>query len=275
MSNGDDLPLVNGRAWEQVGVETVRTNRSFAVVDQNDPTTRGFFKYVNAANPAWSSLYSLAMERVAHTLGQALAIPIPETYLETVDGHVGVITLKVPGTVWEHVSDDTLRRATFADAAMWPTYAAFDVFLGNTDRHSENIHVEWNPPLRRIPGDDEQCALWMLDYGAAGLWPVHKFDEAWDHSRLEQVPADADIADVHALRNNMPVAFRRRLVHRGSEEREQVLANFQGITEDRIEAAVNEIPRQYMTAAAAELTKQFLSGRLTRLGTLLDTVFPV
>jgi hypothetical protein len=35
------------------------------------------------------------------------------------------------------------------------------------------------------------------------------------------------------------------------------------------------VPTEYMSAAAAELTRRFLCGRLERLGTLLDIVFPL
>lgn len=183
----------------------------------------------------------------------------------------------VPGNSWESLSDDTIRAIAFADREAWGTYMTFDVLMANHDRHSENLYVEWNPPLRRRPIEGEQAALWLIDHGWSGLWPVFKFGEHLSYRDLEQISPDADVRPdyAQAIRNTSPPQYRLRFPLLDSEERAQAIANVRRITDDAIEEAIAEVPDLYMSARAKQITGDLLRGRLARIDTLVDTVFPM
>jgi hypothetical protein len=127
----------SGRNWERIiGREDAGVNRGYWVRDRDEPDSRAYFKYVNQAQPDRSSLYSLAMERVAYRLGDSIGVPISETYLEELDGELGVLSLRVSGDAWGTIDDEVIRSLTFGDRDRWPVYMAFDVFFGNLDRRS-------------------------------------------------------------------------------------------------------------------------------------------
>jgi hypothetical protein len=271
--------LTSGRRWERIGKEVempTDTNHGFYLRDEDDPEIRAYFKYVNPLRPEHSSAYSFGIERAAVVLAQEIGLPAPDVHLEEVDGHQGLVSLLVPGNAWEHLSDDTIRALTFADRDEWTSYMVFDVLVANHDRHPRNVLVQWNPPLRRLAIEGEQAALWLIDYGWAGLWPVFKFGPNLGAADLEDIPEDADLrADlVPYLRNNLPPKIRTSFAPRGTEEREQALAKVRRITNDAIQEAVMEIPDTYFSARAADLTSSFLAARLARIDTLINTVFP-
>lgn len=275
MSN---LPLESGRQWAQIQqVAPDATNRGYWVQDPADPRVRAYFKYLNPMKPLVSGMYSLGVERVAYSLAEDIAIPVPETYLEELQGEHGVVVLRAPGSLWYTVEGDLVDRSlTFADRDMWTLYMAFDVLLGNFDRHSRNIFVEWDPPTRRKPVEGEQCVLHLIDFGWAGLWPPYKFGANLRAADLEQLDPRADVLDeyVTAMRNNMPPGYRTQFAFRGTEERTEVVEILSGISDDAIESAVQEVPDVYMTPAARDLTVELLCGRRDRLDSLLDVVFP-
>jgi hypothetical protein len=151
------------------------TNKGYHVWDTNDHNVRGYFKYPDPAKPDNSSLYSLGIERVACVLAQSIDLPTSDVYLEQVGGETGIVATKVPGNMWSAIDEEQFDHVVFADRDKWTSYLAFDVLMANHDRHGGNIFVEWNSPLRRRPVDGEQCALWLIDYGWSGLWPVYKF----------------------------------------------------------------------------------------------------
>lgn len=275
---GTSIPLSSGRRWEPISTVGVPggTNNGFWVIDHDDPTIRARFKYLNPTKPNQSSLYSFGIERVASVLALDLGLPIPEVYLDEVEGKPGLISIRVPGNPWDTLDDETFRNVILADRNEWTTYMAFDVLVANHDRHGGNIFVEWNPPLRRRPVDGDQIALWLIDFGWSGLWPVYKFGGGLGHRDLEAVSANADLRTdyMHGIRIASPPDYRRRCALKNSDEREQALAIVRRITDDAIDKAVAEVPETYMTARAADLTRAFLRGRLARVDTLMEQVFP-
>jgi hypothetical protein len=224
----------------------------------------------------FSSLYSLAIERVACVLASKIELPVCEDYLEEVNGELGVVSLKVPGNPWGALDDDTIDNVVFVDRERWTLYMSFDVLMANVDRHPDNIFVEWDPPSRREVVRGEQCALWLIDFGWSGLWPVYKFGSGLGPSNLHEIDPAADLTDAfcNSLRNAMPVPYRRRFALRGSDERKEALEIIRQISEDDIDAAVQEVPEAYMTTQAANLTSEFLKQRLARIDSLVDQVFP-
>jgi hypothetical protein len=250
----------------------VGVNAGFAVWNADDHAERGYFKYPSANE--FSSSYSIGMERVGYTIASALGFPVKPTYLEEVDGQAGALTLWIPGVPWSLARDEVRAGCRIADQSRWPTYVALDVLLGVIDRKGSNIHIEWNPPDVEKQHDEEKvCTTWLLDYGFSGLWPPGKFDERLTAADLENLNPDADIADasIEMFRKVLPVMFRQAW---HDADRAQVLDELRGISEDHLEAAVREIPSEFITAKAADLTVRFFAGRLGRLDKLLDGVFP-
>ena len=271
--------MSSGRTWDVI--ETAprpnETNHGTWIKAQDDGSVRAWFKWVNSLKQQTSSLYSFGIERVATMLAMSVGIPVPDVHLEEACGHDGLVSIAVPGNAWYHLDDETFDNVIFVDRDMWTTYMAFDIFVANSDRHYRNIFVEWNPPLRRKPVDGEQCGLWMLDYGFSGLWPVQKFDELAIAANLENLDPDADLTQkvTNSSRNVTPFQYRRAFALRGSEEREAAVRTICQITDADIDDAVAEVPALYMTDGAKTLTAAFLQSRLARLGTLVDTAFPM
>jgi hypothetical protein len=273
------IPLTSGRPWERIANADVptATNKGYQVWDADDHDVRGYFKYPDLSKPNKSSLYSLGIERVAFVLAQKLDLPVAEIYLEDVGGETGIVSTKVPGNLWSAIDEDQFNHVTLADSDRYTLYLAFDVLVANHDRHDGNIFVEWNAPLRRRPVEGEQCALWLIDYGWSGLWPVYKFGKNLGAADLENMSPSADLERefVQAIFYNTPVQIRQRVALRGSDERREALEILRGITDDDIEAAVDDVRGTYMTERAAEITSEFLRGRLARVDTLMDVVFPL
>ena len=253
------------------------TNLAFWVLDEDEPEVRARFKWVNPRKPFKSSLYSFGAEYVSTTLARQLDLPTAEIYLEEIDGDTGLVSLRVPGVPWSVLSHDTIRAATFVDKKAWPRYMVFDVLVANHDRTPDNLFVEWDPPLRRPLSQGEQATLWLIDYGFSCLWPVYKFGENLSLGDIQGISPDADLRTefTQALRNNAPPQYYMRFPFRGSTERAQAIEFVRRITEDDIEQAVAKVPKTYMTKQEAELTAAFLRGRLARIDTLVDTVFPM
>lgn len=222
-------------------------------------------------------MYSLGIERVACVLAQEIDLPVPDVYIELVDGEDGIVSTLVPGNPWAMVDDEQFDHVTMADRDQWTVYAAFDVLLANHDRHDENIFVHWNDPLRRKPVEGEQCALWLIDFGWSGLWPVYKFGENLRPGDLENLSPDADVRNEFAqgIRVNTPPRFRRGVALRGTEERAEALEILRGITDDAVREAVDDVRGSYMTERASDLTTAFICGRLDRIDTLMSSVYPL
>lgn len=253
--------------------DTTRTNLGYYVLDEDEPEVRGWFKSVNPKQPLKSSLYSFGVERAVGVLAQMIDLPVPDIYLETVDGTDGLVATLVPGKPWELHAEDTLANLTWLDREAWTRYVAFDVFAANLDRHSHNIFVEQHS----VAGADAvEARLSLIDYGWCGLWPVYKFGDQLGPRDLLQISQDADIRDEwkHEIRKAMPPRLRNGIAYRGTPERAEALESLRRITDADIAEAVYEIPDLYMTQAARELTAAFLIARLDRIDTLMESVFP-
>jgi hypothetical protein len=270
-------PLTSGRPWERLRPDeatpvsaTKGINESIWLRDSSSGMATAHFKYPSSAPN--TSPYSLGIERVAYSLATDLNLPVAETYLESFDGHTGVLTIRVPGDPWEARKTE-IREAkpTFLDRERWPLYVGFDLLLANPDRHTRNVCVEWDPP-GAAEIDGEVCTTWLIDYGLGGLWPGAKFGAA----TLADVDPDADYTPefLDYAKKQLLAAFRNTLPPPGDADRAKVVEDLRRIEEDRIREAVREVPSAYMTSTEATLTIELLSRRLGRIDTLLDTVFP-
>lgn len=251
------------------------TNYGWNVRDADDPSVLAYCKRVRPDKPLTSSLYSFGVERAVTELAREIAFPVPEVHLEEVEGEPGLVSLLVPGHAWYHLDDDTERSLRFVDRADWGAYMVFDLLVGNHDRHAKNIFVEWNPPGHK-PEDGEHAVVWLIDYGWSGLWPVYKFGPNLGMSDLLNVNEDADLMDVYryAIRNSAPPRYRTAFPMKGTPEREEAIARVRRITDELIDEVLDDVPATYIAEPARDLTSAWLRGRLARIVTLVDAVYP-
>ena len=129
-------------------------------------------------------IYSIAMERVAYVLADALGLPVMETYLEEYRGSPCSIQLRVPECrSWRQAGAAPMMKNTIHNADVYALSALFDVWLANTDRRDVNLVFEPMPP-GTIPGRASACRLWLIDHGQCGLWPAGKLAEGRDSDAI-------------------------------------------------------------------------------------------
>jgi hypothetical protein len=265
------VPLSSGFTWRVVAPHPGGVNDCCWIVDDADSTRTGHFKQVSGSK--WSSMYSLGIERVAYVLASELGLAVPDTYLDDVNGNAGVATIQVEGVEWRAVDDTTIARTRFDRSDEWPLFMALDVLLGNHDRHRGNIFIEWTSSGSAT--DPRSGTVWFIDYGCSGLWPPEKFDHTL-------TAADLPNLDPETINWTAPIINRYRGDRLPPEirmcwraaDRAQVLDSIRRISDDLIDDAVSSIPNAYFTPTEADLTRRFIVGRLARIGTLLDAVFP-
>src|ERR1043165_4796709 len=92
-------PVLSGRAWKRADPQPTlprSVNETILVFDENEPDMRAFFKRPVVGSP-WGSPYSIGVERVYYELARLLEVPVCDTYLEQVEGHSGLISIRAPG----------------------------------------------------------------------------------------------------------------------------------------------------------------------------------
>lgn len=270
--------MTSGRTWERVPNQYQPTmpssvNETTYVWDANEHSVRGFFKCPKPRSEHGSP-YSIGIERVYYELAHELGVPVCDTYLEEFRGQRGLISMRAPGAKsWDALSQDIIdSAATFVDADKWPLALALDVLLGNTDRHEQNIYVQWNPP-GYPPRRGEQCATWFIDFGHCGLWPPRKFNAGFGPNEILRVAADADLLaeETNRYRNRLPSELRRSFPPRGSVERGDVVRAVRQTAQNLALEAVRRVSGHYFTHGERELTLRWV--RNPRLDTLVDVVF--
>jgi hypothetical protein len=272
-------PVVSGREWERVDPQPAilqRTNNLCLVRDRTEPTVLAYFKWPKAGSQH-SSAYSIGVDRVGYELASLLSLPVPATYLEEFEGNHGLVSIRVPhAQAWSAVSESLLRRATFTNRDVWPTLLALDVLLGNTDRNQDSILLQIEE-TERDGQTHHQCTTTFIDYGHSALWPPWKFQAGRRGADLLQTDPGADLrTEVKAeFRGVLPQRLRTAFPLHGTGERARVVETVRQITHDGIQVAVGNVSDAYFTADAADLTVRWIDGRLPRLGTLLDEVFPL
>jgi hypothetical protein len=219
-----------------------------------------------------SEMYAIGMERVAYTLGSTLDLPIPETWLDNVEGHPSSVQRRIPDArSWRMMEGGVPQLRNIRNTEVYPLGALFDVWMANTDRRDVNLLLEALPP-GTPPGRARESQVWLIDHGCCGLWPANKFD-------LGRAPAAIieDATEVHpelhertesAIGAVMPPEYRMSLKHTQGDDRTQILDRIRGIDDDAIDRAVGEIPEEYISAPRAQATVAFLKARRDALSTV-------
>lgn len=272
-------PVTSGRQWERVDPQPVtlqRTNNLCLIQDRADPSVVAYFKWPKKGSQH-SSPYSIGVDRVGYELAALLSLPVPATYLEEFETHHGLVSIEVPGAqAWRAVSDSVLRHATFTNRDVWPPLLALDVLLGYSDRNEDNILLQ----VTRRDDEEEtryEGAATFIDYGHAALWPPWKFEPSRTAADLLKADANASLTTACRAdyRGVLPRKLRTAFPLRGTDARARVVETVRQITHDGIQDAVGNVSNAYFSDKAADLTVRWIDGRLGRLDTLVDEVFPL
>ncbi|RKQ90457.1 hypothetical protein C8N24_0260 [Solirubrobacter pauli] len=217
-----------------------------------------------------AEMYSIGMERVGYHLGTLLDLPVPKTWLDTVDGHPSSVHDFVPNArSWIQIGGAPLMRDNVTNQDTYAMAAMFDVWLANMDRRVVNFLFEPLPEGTR-PGIAKGSRLWLIDHGYCGLWPAGKTvgDPAAPliPTTLTGVLPDPQENTIAAL---MPAEYRMALKNSQGPDRALLLDRIRSVGDDAVDAAINEVPDDYMTPAEREATAVFLKSRRDTLDTVL------
>lgn len=259
------VPVCSGKNWQVLaGNEPViDSGRSKAIWLQNgdDPNELGLFKCRDEDAPS-TEVYSLGMERVAYALGDALGFPVaPGVHLEEFDGEPGVISCQIPSSVsWREFECRKLSHEGIINLKAVPEYIAFDIWLANMDRSPRNILLQSVPPTVEV-ANANQLSFCLIDHGFCGLWPVSKLGNDPREPVSFVSVGDGTTVRETLIREAMPPAYWRLFAAAEDKERVKVLNEIKNVSDDRIDAAINDVPDVYMTERERGLTAEFLKKR--------------
>lgn len=272
------MDLESGHTWQRIDPQPVfeqGVNRCFKVERTDDPSQLGYFKYPDLTSPH-SSMYSLGAERAAVRLAEELGVAVRPTHLEVIEHQRGLLSIEAPGVAWADFDADLFDQVTFVDKDLWARYVVVDIWLANIDRHPGNLFVEADPPQRR-PEDGDACALWLIDFGHSGLWPLWKWTNP-PNSLADITQAETLVLApryVNHLRSQMPPQYRMAFPRPFDDRRGQAIDFVRRIPDHQIEGALREIPTDYMNAHAVEQTFRLLAARRDHIDSLVSDIFPV
>lgn len=92
------------------------------------PRDQGVFKLVEITN-----------ELIVYQLALRLGIPVSETYVEIIDGKVGIMSIIQSELNWSHITSQNLQQQV-VNLDQFRQLFTFDVWIANTDR-GKNEHV--------------------------------------------------------------------------------------------------------------------------------------
>jgi hypothetical protein len=221
-----------------------------------------------------SEMYSIGMERVAFALADELGLPVPDTWLETVDGHPSSVQRRISAArSWRQLQ--MMMRDNIVNRDLWALAALFDVWIGNVDRRDVNFLFE-PIPAGATPPRAQGSRMWLIDHGMCGLWPAGKLDPMLGADDVPDAGAKILSGALHQtgearIFNQMPVEYRQALKRTaGNPSRVELLDRVRGVSDDAIEQTVGEIPEEYISAGRAEATVAFLKARRDALDTVAE-----
>jgi hypothetical protein len=276
--------LESGRAWAKnpdpnVVVSEKGISKKQWVFDAVDDV-RALAKWADVAGAE----YSIGMERVGYTLGSAVGLPIPATYLEEYDGRPCSVQLQLRNhREFDMAKGSVMMWAAIDNEDVWPLGVAFDLWMANYDRRSPNLSIQPVPPEKK-PAHATAGTTWFVDHGLCALWWPRKIDPTatalYDVAALagtaRQSVEDGEITPDAKARftGAMPVEYRRSFADLDTARRAPLLDRVRSISDDLLEAAVMEVPDAYFSDLARELTIAFLRVRRDRIDTLSRDAFP-
>jgi hypothetical protein len=272
------VPVVSGRAWEefpgQHHLQGVGSTPKLWLRDADRRSTQAVFKYANDEADR-NEMYALGFERVAYRLAEVLGLPVPDTHLESFDGHRGVIQVMRPNIEWSRNWNQAKQLAMFAtieNEDLWPLCVAFDLWIANVDRAPRNLVFEPVPPDKK-PTLAASCVSVLPDHGHAGLHPPGKFGVG----DVAQVAFDACGRTIHdanvRLRELMPDEYVESFTQASAADVRAVLDQIRAVPDDAIRAACQDVASPYFNAQTRNATFGLLKARRDAVDTLAAEVF--
>jgi hypothetical protein len=271
-------PLGSGRIWQadpagNPNADIGLSARLRWVRDENDHGVRARFTWASDRRNL-TLMYAVAVERIAYVLADELGLPVPITHLDTFGGQPGAAQIFVPGPTWNQAEHANLGlRHNVVNRDVWPLAVLFDIWLANTDRHERNIMLSPEPP-NVLPGVANASTSWLIDHERCGLWPPQKFGV----TQVGQVaiPPDGKMPDAveSMIVQVMPASYIDAFATLDAAAREPHLDRIRRFPEDSISAAVEEVPRNYISRRGQELTMQLLIARRDNIANLASAVLP-
>jgi hypothetical protein len=192
--------------------------------------------------------YVAANEPIAARVAESLGLPLLDYRLLYLDDDLFFGSSWMPPesfhpTITKELFDRCENRDRSYDLVV------FDVWIGNTDRHANNLMVR---KLGRVARED-RLLLTLIDHSHALIPDGRKLDE------LEQ-----KIGDVPPIR----LDFVRESIRSRSVLADAV-GQVQDMTNARISAIVSSVPAEFLSAEDGERVEQFLVHRRDRLHELI------
>lgn len=209
----------------------------------------------------------MGIERVAFALGFELGLPIPETYLERVNGHDGSLQLRIPDVrPWTMVDATPMLMHKVVNEDILPLGVVFDIWMANPDRVPRNL-VQQPLPEGVRTAIASSSKTWLVDHGLCGLWFPSKFGASTVGSVT--VGDGSMTADVEAgARRVMPQRYRKAFTDLTADKRRIYLDRVAAVTDDAIHTAVEAVPDRYIATNEAEKTIDLLVARRNRISEL-------
>lgn len=155
----------------------------------------------------------------------------------------------------------------------WGLAVAFDLVLANRDRKPDNLLVVPDP-ADVMPARATSCTAWLIDFGFSGLWPPNKFDEKLVGKACNDLDGIGTgvMLEEHErhLRSVMPAPYREALEQLDRDQRTEVLDRLRELSDDRLGAAIDELPDEVMTQREKALTLELLKARRDSVEKLLE-----
>lgn len=215
-------------------------------------------------------IYGIGMERVASRLGKLLKVPVPEVWLEEVDGQPAAVVRRIPQVVaWVLASPDVRKKIQSKDD--WPISVVFDVWIANYDRWPRNLLFQPLPEGTHF-SSAASYRLWLIDHGLTGLLWAQKFDLSLGARDIEHVDVgqgDMLESQEKTARAAMPREYKDSFWSLEQHDRAQVLDRVRKVPDDEIDQIIDEIPDAYMNGLLRENTKALLKGRRDRIDSLM------
>lgn len=216
-----------------------------------------------------NELYSNAMERVAYRFADLLGLPVPEVWLERVEGDHGSLARQIDNARdLPNVGKAILMIGDIVNRDVLPLAVAFDLWVGNADRKPANIMLEPLPTGTRAERAT-QSRLWMIDNGFAGLFPPAKVAAPTPTSPPETAnfgPRGEMVTEWERLaRSVMPPVYKDPWFRAAEDVRQGAVDRIRQLEDDTIDAVLGEVPSPYLTGQQAELTGRFFKLRRDRL----------
>jgi hypothetical protein len=219
----------------------------------------------------------MGMERIAYSLGEALGIPMPRVCLEEFQGHPGSLQWRIDNArSWMQAPGCPMLMNEISNEDQLPLCFMFDLWIANIDRVDRNLLAQADPPSK-LPKFATKCRMWLVDHGCTGLWFPAKFDAGLAGQPVEQViVGDGMMRDdvQRAVLGAMPQRFRQACRGLDVDRRDSVLDLIRSISDNDIEAAVTEVPSDYISEKAKELTIELLKARRDRVDDLYAALVP-